>query len=291
MAIDARTLDRVGIGWRPELAADIHLHLPQIDVLEILADNLFAAPRRTIAAMRALAREVPTMLHGVGMGLASTIPVQLARIEGMARLVAVLEPERWSEHLAFVRARGAEIGHLAAPPRTTSTVDGALANIEVATRVVGTRPELENVATLIEPPGSSMDEPAWISSIICKARTSLLLDLHNLYANARNFEHDPLTFLASMPLGHVRCVHISGGRWISAPSGRRRILDDHLHDPPSDVYALLEHLAAMTSQPLTVILERDGRYPPFAVLAAELEAARRALERGRCRRELPRAAA
>jgi len=89
----------------------------------------------------------------------------------------------------------------------------------------------------------------------------------------------------------VRCVHISGGRWINGPSGGKRLLDDHWHDPPGDVYVLLERLAAMTAQPLTVILERDGRYPPFAVLAAEIDAARAALARGRSRRALPRAAA
>lgn len=116
VATDAQTQDRVGLGWRPELAAGIHLHLSHINVLEVLADNFFVAPRRTIAALRALGREVPLSLHGVGMGLASTIGVEMARVERMARLAAALEPESWSEHLAFVRAGGTEIGHLAAPP-------------------------------------------------------------------------------------------------------------------------------------------------------------------------------
>jgi uncharacterized protein (UPF0276 family) len=172
-----------------------------------------------------------------------------------------------------------------------TTVEGALANIEYAARVVGVPPELENIATLVEPPGSTLDEAAWVRSIIRGAGTSLLLDLHNLYANARNFGHDPLQLLAAMPLAQVRSVHISGGRWISAPSGGKRLLDDHRHDPPGDVYVLLEYLATMAAQPLTVILERDGRYPPFAVVATELDAARAALARGRNRRAALRAAA
>ena len=288
--VDNVAQDRVGIGWRPELAAAIYLHLSDIDVLEILAENFFFESRRTITALRALGREVPLALHGVGMGLASTICVDTARVERMARLAGTLEPESWSEHLAFVRAGGTEIGHLAAPPRTASTVEGALANIDTARRVVGARPELENIATLVEPPGSTLDEAAWVHSIVCGAQTSLLLDLHNLYANARNLGHDPLAVLAAMPLAHVRRVHISGGRWISAPSGGERVIDDHMHDPPSDVYVLLEYLAMMTWQPLTVILERDGLYPPFAVLAAEIDAARVAMATGRTRRDSVRAA-
>jgi len=278
--------DRVGIGWRPELAAGIYLHLAHIDVLEVLADDLFDAPNCSIKALRRLGREVPLALHGVGMGLASTIAVDIERVERMARLAAALEPEVWSEHLAFVRAGGTEIGHLDAPPRTASSVEGALANIERASRVVGARPELENIATLVEPPWSTLNEPAWVGAIIRGTGTSLLLDLHNLYSNACNFGQSPFALLAAMPLDHVRCVHLSGGRWVAAPSGGRRLIDDHLHSPPNDVYMLLEELAAATTQPLTVILERDGCYPPFNVLAAELDSARRALARGRSRPSL-----
>jgi uncharacterized protein (UPF0276 family) len=52
---------------------------------------------------------------------------------------------------------------------------------------------------------------------------------------------------------------------------------------PPPVYELLADVGAQTSQPLTVILERDGAYPPFAVLLDEIERARAALLRGRAR--------
>jgi hypothetical protein len=43
----------------------------------------------------------------------------------------------------------------------------------------------------------------------------------------------------------------------------QRLLDDHLHDPPDPVYDLLAQLAENCPNPLTVILERDGSYPPI----------------------------
>jgi uncharacterized protein (UPF0276 family) len=61
----------------------------------------------------------------------------------------------------------------------------------------------------------------------------------------------------------------------------RRILDDHLHDPPDSVYDLLTDLAARCPNPLTVVLERDGEYPSIDQLLAQLARARRALESGR----------
>jgi uncharacterized protein (UPF0276 family) len=86
-----------------------------------------------------------------------------------------------------------------------------------------------------------------------------------------------------MPLDRVTQVHLAGGRWVRAASGARRLLDDHLHDVPDPVFALLETLASLAAQPLTVILERDGRFPEFDSLLAEMSRARASLARGRAR--------
>ena len=81
-------------------------------------------------------------------------------------------------------------------------------------------------------------------------------------------------------------MHIAGGRWIPCPEGdppSRRLLDDHLHDVPDPVFDLLEALAARAPRPLTVVLEQDGRYPPFSHLLGQLDRARAAVSRGRAR--------
>jgi uncharacterized protein len=50
------------------------------------------------------------------------------------------------------------------------------------------------------------------------------------------------------------------------------------------VYELLEALAFKAPQPLTVIIERDGRYPDFNDLPGQIAKARAALASGRARR-------
>jgi uncharacterized protein (UPF0276 family) len=273
--------DRVGLGWRPELAAGIFANMERIGVIEVIADDYFDSRLRA-RAIETLARQRPVVLHGVSLGLASDAPVERKRLDKMARLVERVKPESWSEHLAFVRAGGVEIGHLAAAPRTRSTIDAAAANVDRARRAVGLTPHVENIATLIDPPASDFDEPEWLKRTIEASGASLLLDLHNLYANAVNFGSRPEDFLARLPLERVEQVHISGGKWIDDGNAEhRRILDDHLHDPPDPVYDLLEALAERCPNPLTVILERDGSYPPMAHLMSQLERARRAMARGR----------
>src|SRR5204863_538592 len=104
-------------------------------------------------------------------------------------------------------------------------------------------------ASLVAPPFS--DEGGWVRTIVATSGAPMLIDLHNLYANALNFGSDPGDLLLAMPLDRVSMVHLSGGRWISPRDGAPRLLDDHLHDVPAQVYGLLESLARVAHQPLT----------------------------------------
>lgn len=275
--------DKVGLGWRPDLAAGILSHLDHIDLLEVIADDFFDAPRREVRALQTLSSQIPVVLHGVGMGLASALPVAPKRLEKMARLVDQVRPHGWSEHLAFVRGGGFEIGHLAAAPRTQETVEAASENLSLATALIGSKPVMENIATLIDPPGSALSESGWVTAILAAADCDLLLDLHNVYANGLNLGYDPRAFLRQLPPERIKMIHIAGGKFISAPDGRPRLLDDHLHDVPDPVFELLEDAAALSPNPVTVILERDGAYPSMDCLLFQIRMARKALARGRQR--------
>ena len=285
MAVEANHMakDRFGLGWRPQLALGILSNLDRIDVVEVIADDFFNAPRSERRALQTLAAQVPVTLHGVSLGLASSVGVDRRRLDRTARLYEEVRPLSWSEHLAFVRGGGIEIGHLAAPPRCDETIEGTLKNLSVARAIVGVAPQVENIATLIDPPLSRYDEATWISEIIANSQSDLLLDLHNLHANALNFGFDSIDFISRMPAGRVRAIHLAGGKWVGK-GNVRRVLDDHLHDVPDPVYALLEEVGARSERGLTVILERDGDFPSIESLLNQLDRAREALARGRARR-------
>ena len=273
----AEPVHRVGIGWRPDLAAAIFANLDRIDVVEVIADDYFRASRRELDALRGLAEQVPVMLHGVALGLATAFDVDTTRIDRLARLIEHVRPCAWSEHLAFVRAGETEIGHLAMPPRTVHTVEQTVRNVERARAVTGLMPALENIATLFDPPMSTSSEGQWTRQILGGCGAPMLLDLHNLYANAVNAGRDPFADLDGFPLHAVRQVHLSGGMWISHADGTRRLLDDHLHSPPDAVFELLRALKRKTAANFDVILERDGNQPGIEALLAQLDQARAAV--------------
>lgn len=248
-----------------------------------MADDFFEAPPPVLEGLRGLGRRVPIMLHGLGLGIASVEPPEEWRLQALARLVRELEPENWSEHLAFVRAGGIELHHLAVPPRRRETIDATVRNLRRAREVVGSPPLMENVATIVEPPGSELDEADWLCAILTEADVLLLLDLQNVHANALNFGFDAHAFLRRLPLDRVGAIHLAGGVLIDEPGGHgpQRLLDDHLHPVSDEVFALLEWVAAHTPQPLTAILERDGAYPPMKDMLAELDRARACMQAGR----------
>ncbi|HEX7833289.1 MAG TPA: DUF692 domain-containing protein [Thermoanaerobaculia bacterium] len=258
---------KYGLGWRTELGAAIFANLDRIDVIEVMAEDFFAATKEQKRALRFLREHTTVVLHATSLGLASTEPVDRKILDAIARVVEWLEPELWSEHLAFVRGGGVEVGHLAAPPRNDATLAGLVRNVETAQRVVGSTPLLENVASLIEPPFCTYDERAWLHAVLDATECDLLLDLHNVHANSVNFGFDARDVVASLPPHRVRAVHLAGGKRIE----RGKLLDDHKHAVPDEVFALLAHV---TNDDAMIVLERDGEYPPFDELLDELDRAR-----------------
>ena len=120
--------------------------------------------------------------------------------------------------------------------------------------------------------------------MVAASDCDLLLDLHNVHANSINFGFDPIAYLDSLDPERIGAIHLAGGCWIDGPHGtERRYLDDHLHDVPDPVYSLLAEVGARVRRPLTVILERDGRFPPMRDLLWQLDRARAALADGRAR--------
>ncbi len=276
--------DRVGLGFRPALAAGILAHLDRIDVVEVLAEEWLDAPKSTQRAVAMLGAQVPVFLHATSLGMASVTPVDERILSRVARFVDVVRPVAWSEHLAFTRASGVEIGHLAAPPRTPATVEGTVRNLRRARSVVGALPLVENIAALLDAPCSTMDEAAWVSAILAASQAPLLFDLHNLHTNAINCGSNLASLLNEAHDLNIGMVHVAGGRLLDV-DGRTRILDDHLHPVPPPVYELLSELAARSRGPLTVLIERDGAFPPMSELLAEIDAVRAALVRGRTARK------
>jgi uncharacterized protein len=268
----------VGIGWREEIAAFI-AGLDDLRFVEVVAESI--DPRaipRPLATLRA--RGVQVIPHGLRLSLGGAERPDRKRLEHLARVAVEFDSPLVSEHVAFVRADGAEAGHLMPVPRTRDALAVLIENVQIAQAALPVPLALEHVATFIEWPETEMDEAAFLSELLAATSAQLLLDVSNLYANSHNHRYDPLAFLDRLPLGRIAYVHVGGG------VERGGIYHDTHTDPlVPGVLALMEELCARTTPP-GVLLERDDDFPPPSALAGELDAIRAAVSAG-ARRQTP----
>jgi hypothetical protein len=267
----------LGIGWRTEIALCIDRR-HDLGFIEVLAEDLDEAAPLPAPVERLIRRGVTAVPHGVSLSLGGAEPLDPRRLASLAKLVERLGAPLVSEHIAFVRAGGQETGHLLPLPRTREALELVVSNVREAQASLPVPLALENIASLFEWPNPEMDEATFLTEIVEQADALLLLDLENVYANARNHHYDPLEFLARIPLERVAYVHIAGG---VERGGLYH--DTHTHEVPAAVLNLLSELSARVEVP-GVMLERDDLFPPDARLNAELDAIAAAVARGAARR-------
>ena len=114
--------DRVGLGWRPELAAGILAHAGRIDLVEVIAEDWLDAGRRDLRALRTLAAQLPVVLHGVSLTICEGEALGLVGESGSgksmtARAIVRLLPPRWCSPPSLSTARRRRTAACPARPR------------------------------------------------------------------------------------------------------------------------------------------------------------------------------
>jgi uncharacterized protein (UPF0276 family) len=263
----------VGLGFRPPFRADLFRHRSQVDFLEITADHYFNASPEKRDELDLLASHFTLIPHGLDLSLGSTDGVDAAYLDQFAALIARISPPWWSEHLAFTRAGGVSIGHLAALPFTHEAIDAVVRNVETVRRVIQVPLILENITASVRVPGSEMDEPAFLTEALRRTGCGWLCDVTNLYTNAVNQGVDLDRALDRWPRDLAVQIHVAGGHWRDGV-----LVDSHAHPTPPEVWRLLDAVVAR-SPVKGIILERDENLPPFGDLLDELAQARATLKR------------
>ncbi|MDI1465735.1 DUF692 domain-containing protein [Catellatospora sp. KI3] len=257
----------VGIGWRPEIAGFV-AQLPGLRFVEVVAESVphrgHGEPHPALAELAGAG--VAVVPHGVKLSLGGAEPVDPHRVEHLAHCARVLRAPLVSEHIAYVRAGGLEAGHLLPVPRSRAAVAAIAANVARTTAELDVPLALEPIAALFDWPDDELTEAQFLTEVLDRTDALLLLDIANVYANARNRGTDPLALLAELPLDRVAYVHVAGG---SERGGHYH--DTHTDPVPVEVLELLRELCDRTRPP-ALLLERDGDYPPAAALRADLDA-------------------
>jgi uncharacterized protein (UPF0276 family) len=255
-----------GVSIRRAHIADAFAKPEALDLIEIIADHFFApAHYATLAALRERFTIVP---HGLDLSLGSAAGLDARYLERVAGVVEAARPPYWSEHIAFTRAGGRAIGHLAPLPYTHEALDVLCRNIATVRAEIGVPLILENIACPFDIPHADMAEAEFLERLVERSGCGLLLDVANLHYNALNRGRDARDLLDTYPLHavvqcHLAGGHRSGGEW----------LDSHAFPVPEPVWDLFEAVVER-AHVRAAIVERDENLPPLAELAGEASRAR-----------------
>ncbi|NEQ38286.1 MAG: DUF692 domain-containing protein [Okeania sp. SIO3I5] len=269
--INSRSIQGAGIGLRSVHYQYILSQKPKVNWFEVLSDNYFCAGGLPIFHLEKIRQDYPVTLHGVGMSLGSTDPLNLDYLTRLKNLAAKVEPDLISEHLSWISVNNHYLNDLIPLVYTEEVMDFVASRILQVQEFLGRQILIENPSPYLSFTDSSMSEWEFIEGLLKKADCYLLLDVNNLYVNAINNGIEPLIYLDGIPKTRVKEIHLAGYE-----EKENYLLDTHgypVHPPVWELYqeALIRFGAVPT------LIEWDTDIPSFEVLMAEANKAEKLL--------------
>ena len=260
----------VGLLYQEQLRAFIESERDCVDFVELIPDIMWTdmgydeTPRyvenpQGTSYLRRLRKEMPVVLHSIGFSVGSAHRFDREHIAQMARWHEWLDFPWHSDHLAFMFA---EHGESEINVGVTMPLAYDEESIElIAPRVREMRARvpvpflLENNVYFFKYAGQDYDEADFLNRLCDVSGCGLLLDLHNLYTNCRNFHEDPFAFLERLRLDNVFEIHVAGGFELEG-----FYLDAHSGTSPREVWELLEWVLPKCPNLGGVVFEMIGSW-------------------------------
>jgi uncharacterized protein len=249
---------------------------PNVAWLEVHSENYFGdggAPLHYLERAREL---YPVSLHGVGLSLGSTDPLNRAHLQRLKRLIAHIEPGLVSEHLCWSSAEGRYLNDLLPLPYTPEALDHVVARIRDVQDYLGREIVIENLSSYLQYRHSTMPEWEFLAAVAEHAECGILFDVNNVYVSACNHRFDALTYLRGIPAARVREIHLAG-HTVKQHEDGEILIDTHNARVSEAVWALyrasVAHLGARPT-----LIEWDSELPTLDVLVDEASIATRYLE-------------
>lgn len=260
-----------GIGLRAPHYREVLENTPKLGWLEVHSENFFGggAPLHTLLKVR---EQYPVSLHGVGMGLASTSPLDAKHLDSLLRLCEVVQPAAVSEHLCWNSADEMVINDLLPFPYTLEALSHVATRIDQIQEKLGRQLLVENLSSYLSFSNSEMSEGEFLAELTQRTGCGILFDVENLHVNVRNLGVTAEAFIQAIPSKAVKEYHLAG---YSMRDGC--LVDTHDHPVYPEVWKLYE-LVLEQIGPRPTLIEWDSDIPALSVLMGEATKAQRRME-------------
>ena len=267
-----------GIGFKPEHFDAILSGDQPIGFVEVHAENYMGAGGPPHAMLRALRERYALSLHGVGLSIGSMAPLDTEHLMRLKALCDRYEPASFSEHFAWSSHDEVYLNDLLPLPYTEETLRRIVTHVDQVQETLRREMLLENPSTYIEFAQSTIAETDFLSEIACRTGCGLLLDVNNVFVQAKNHGASAEIYLDSFPLDAVKEIHLGGHDEQTDETGAPLLIDAHGCAVADPVWSLYESVIARTG-PLPTLIEWDNDVPEWPVLAQQARAAKAILDR------------
>ena len=258
-----------GLGLRTEYYDVILDQLPEIDWFEIISENYMVDGGKPINYLDRVREHYPLVMHGVSLSIGGTDPLDKKYLKRLKQLIDYVQPQWVSDHLCWTSHGGYNLHDLLPLPCTEEAIQHVVERLEQVQDFLGQQILLENASTYLTFENAEMTEWDFYREVVERADSLMLLDVNNIYVCARNHGFEPVDFLDSMPSNRVMQMHVSGHSDFGD-----YVIDTHDHPVVEPVWQLFAE-ALKRFGPVSSMIERDDRFPPFEELMAELQTMRK----------------
>ncbi|MBK6599442.1 MAG: DUF692 domain-containing protein [Proteobacteria bacterium] len=260
-----------GIGLRAQHHAAVVAERPAVGWLEAHSENYFGRGSQSLHWLLQAREHYPVALHGVGLSLGSTDPLDTEHLREWRRLIVRVQPAVISEHLSWSSIDGRFSNDLLPLPYTREALAHLVDRVDQVQELLGRRILIENLSSYLQFDQSDMPEWVFLAELSRASGCGILLDVNNIYVNAHNHGFDADAYLAALPREAVGEIHLAGHS-VRELGGQTVLIDTHSTHVCADVWQLYaQAIARFGAQP--TLLEWDADIPALEVLVAEAQRA------------------
>ncbi|RYE93782.1 MAG: DUF692 domain-containing protein [Myxococcales bacterium] len=257
----------VGLGLRWDFLDELlEMPDPGVTFVEVSPENYMRRGGYFPAALGRVRERFAVLSHGLSMSVGGTDPFDDAYFASLRRFLDEVGARDHSEHLCWSGTSRAMLHELLPIPFTRQAARHTAARLREASDRLERPVAIENVTYYAALGRPEMSEADFVNEVLDASGAGLLLDVNNVFVNARNHGHDPLEFLGQMPLDRVVQMHVAGHDY---NADFDLIIDTHGAPTPDPVVALMAWVVERRG-PVPVVLERDQEIPPLGELLAEV---------------------
>ncbi len=281
---------RAGVGLKPAHYDAILGSRPDLGFFEVHAENYMGAggpPHRYLTAIREC---YPLSVHGVGLSIGGTGPLDTAHLDRLAAVVDRYQPGLVSEHLAWSSHGGVFFNDLLPLPLNQATLDTVAEHVDQVQERLKRQILIENPSTYVEFASTTLSEVEFLETLARRTGCGLLLDVNNVHVSCTNHGGDAAATIDAFPIEHVGEIHLAGHAIDTDDDGRPLLIDAHDRRIIDPVWVLYGRALDRTG-PVPTLIEWDNDVPDWPTLHGEALLAEAWLRRSADNREALHAAA